>query len=134
MTFWVVMGLKQQKMVQNDKKILLLHTISQEPYIIWLSFMVHMCKMIISPGVFFSFSKFWFSRLLGGEGGRGGEGEGGKMAKNSPKWQKVDSTSKGQNFQFCHPSSQILIKFCSNVPTNKKQKWAKFFHLTLNGS
>ena len=37
------------------------------------------------------------------------------------------------HFQFCHPSSQILIKFWSNVP-NKKQKRANFFHLTLNGS
>ena len=36
--------------------------------------------------------------------------------------------------QPCHPYSQILIKFCSNVPTYKKQKWAKFLHLTLNGS
>ena len=36
--------------------------------------------------------------------------------------------------QPCHPYSQILITFCSNVPTYKKQKWAKFFHLTLNGS
>ena len=41
---------------------------------------------------------------------------------------------EGQNFQFCHLSSQILIKFCSNVFTNKKQKWAKLFNLTLNGS
>ena len=24
-------------------------------------------------------------------------------------------------------------KFCSNVSTYEKQKWAKFFHLTLNG-
>ena len=66
--FWIVRGVKGKKMVQNDKKICLLHSISQEPYIIWLSFMVHMCKMIISPGVFFSFSKFWFFGLLGGEG------------------------------------------------------------------
>ena len=36
--------------------------------------------------------------------------------------------------QPCHPYSQILIKFCSNIPTYKKQKWAKFFHLTLNVS
>ena len=36
--------------------------------------------------------------------------------------------------QPCHPCSQILIKLCSNVPTYKKQKWAIFFHLTLNSS
>ena len=41
-------------------------SISQEPYLIWLSFMVHMCKVIISPGDYFIFSKFWFFRLLGG--------------------------------------------------------------------
>ena len=28
--------------------------------------MVQMCKMIISPGCFFNFSKFWFSWLSGG--------------------------------------------------------------------
>ena len=37
--FWVVRGLKVQKMVQNDKKFCLLHSISEEPCIIWLSFM-----------------------------------------------------------------------------------------------
>ena len=30
------------------------------------SFIVHMCKMIVFSGLFFSFSKFLFSRLLGG--------------------------------------------------------------------
>ena len=33
--------------------------------------------------------------------------------------------------QLCYPYSQILIKFYSNVPNHKKQKWAKFFHLIL---
>ena len=49
--FWIVMGLKGQKMAQNDKKFRLLRLVSQEPYIIWLSFMIHMCKMIISLAV-----------------------------------------------------------------------------------
>ena len=62
----VFRGVKGQKMVQNDKKFCASHVISQEPYIIWLSFMLHMCKMIISPGVFFIFSKFWFFGLLWG--------------------------------------------------------------------
>ena len=39
--------------------------------------MVLMCKMI-SPGVFFIFSKFWFSKLLGGT-----------RAKNGPKLPKI---------------------------------------------
>ena len=33
--------------------------------------------------MFFIFSKFWFSGLLGGGGG------GGKRAKNEPKWQEI---------------------------------------------
>ena len=63
--FWVVRGVKVQIMVLNDKKFCSSHSISKGPYIIWLSFMVHMCKMIISPGVFFILSKFWFFRFLG---------------------------------------------------------------------
>ena len=49
--------------------------ISQESYIVWSSFMVHICKMIISPGIFFIFSKFWFSDCQGVKVQ--------KMAKNS---------------------------------------------------
>ena len=74
--FWVVRGVKVQKMVQNDKKFCLLHSVSQEPYIIWLSFMVHLCKMIMFLGCFFFiFSKFWFLGLLG--------------EKNGKKWFKI---------------------------------------------
>ena len=58
--FWVVRGLKGQKMAQNDKKFCLSHSVSQEPYIIWLWFLVHMCKMIISPATFFIFQNFDF--------------------------------------------------------------------------
>ena len=58
---------KRAKTVQNGKIFCLSHSISQEWYIIWLSFMVHKCKMIMSPGIFFIFSKFWFSGLLGGK-------------------------------------------------------------------
>ena len=117
-------------MAQDDKKNLL-QSMSQEPYIIWLSLMVHlcrmmififskfwffglligdwglkwqkmrkilsvtlhisgiihhdfdlwyfMCKMIISPGFIFIFSKIWFSGLLGGH----------KKVNKSPKWQKI---------------------------------------------
>ena len=58
--FRAVRGVKGQKSVQNDKKFWPSCFISQEPYIIWLSFLVHFCKMIISPDFFFIFSKFWF--------------------------------------------------------------------------
>ena len=64
-------------MVQNDKKLCPWCSISQEPYIMWLSFMVHLCKMIISRGIFYIFSKFWISGSLGG-----------KRVKNGSKWQK----------------------------------------------
>ena len=78
--FWfsgLLGGLKRKKWSKMTKKFCLLHSISQEPYI-WFSFMVHICKLIISPGAFFIFSTFLFSRLLEG-----------KRAKNSPKWQKI---------------------------------------------
>ena len=54
--------------------------ISQEPYIIWLLFMVDMYRMMIFPGIFFfNFSKFWFSGLLVGWKGKKWPG----MTKNS---------------------------------------------------
>ena len=52
--------LKGQKMTQNDKKFCLPHSVSQEPYIIWLWFLVHMCKMMISPANFCIFQNFEF--------------------------------------------------------------------------
>ena len=55
--FWAVMEVKGQEMAQNAKKKCLLHFMYQEPYILWLSFIVDFCKMMISPGFFFSF--FW---------------------------------------------------------------------------
>ena len=55
--FGVVGGVKGQKKVQNDKKFCPSHSISQEPYIMWLWFIVQMCKVIISSGDFFIFFK-----------------------------------------------------------------------------
>ena len=84
--FWVVRGLKGQKTVQNDKKFCPLHSTSQKPYIIWLSFMVHICKMIISSDfflIYLLFFKFSFSGYIG----RGGVG--GKRAKNGSDWQNI---------------------------------------------
>ena len=60
--FWVIKRIGQ-KMVQNEKKLCLSRYISQEPYIKWFSFVVCKCKTIISSGVFFIFSKFWFFRF-----------------------------------------------------------------------
>ena len=50
-------------------------TCLQETYIIWLSFMV-----LIPPGVFPNFSKFWFSRLSGWQW------KGKKMVQNDKKF------------------------------------------------
>ena len=67
-----VRGVKGQNMVHNDKKFCLLHSISEEPYIMTV---IYVCKMIISSG-FFSilFQNFGF---LGPQGG--------KRAKNGLK-------------------------------------------------
>ena len=67
--FEVVRGLKGQKMAQNDQKFYLLHSIPQELYIVWSSFMVHICKMITFPGMLFHFFKIlitWVFRGLKG--------------------------------------------------------------------
>ena len=73
--FQIVSGVKGQKMTQNDEQFCLPclpHLIFQESCIIWSSFMRHMCKRKIYSGIFFIFSKFWFS---------------------CPKWQKILSVS-----------------------------------------
>ena len=69
-----------QKMAQNYKKFCRLLFISQEPYIIWLSFMIHLCKMMISSGVFFPFFQNFDFPGCWRMGGRGG-------GVNSPKSQ-----------------------------------------------
>ena len=73
--FRVVSGVKGQKLAQNDKNFCLSHSISQEAYIIWSWFLVHMCKMMTSPYAFFIFQNFDFV--------------GCKRAKNVSKWQKM---------------------------------------------
>ena len=68
-------------------------TISQEQYRLSSWFLVHLCKIMISPGVFSIVLKFSFFGLLGGGGG--------KRSKNSPKW-KLTTTSVR-----CHVSGTI---------------------------
>ena len=58
--FQVVREVKGQTVTQNDQKLF------QEAYFIGSRFLVHMCKMMVSPGHTFIFSKFWFLRCLGG--------------------------------------------------------------------
>ena len=72
-------GVKGQKIVQNDKKFCLLQSIFQEAYIIWLWFLIHMCKMMTYLGTIFIFSKFWFSGSL-------------RVVKGK-KWSKMTKTS-----------------------------------------
>ena len=66
--FWSIGGVKGKKMVQNDKNFCLLRSISQEPYITWLSFMVQMCEMITSPNVFFNLKILIFRVVRGLKG------------------------------------------------------------------
>ena len=69
LVFRVLREVKVEKMVQSDKKFCPTCLTSQEPYIKWLSFMVHMCKMTISPGGFFHSLKtliFWVVRGVKG--------------------------------------------------------------------
>ena len=74
---------------------------SQEQCSIWPWILVHLCRMMISPGVFFICFKFSFSGLLEG-----------KRPKNSPKW-KITITSV-----MCYISgtvwiwSLVLVHFC----------------------
>ena len=58
----VSIGVKGQKMAQNDKKLCLLHSISQEAYIIWLWFLVYIYKMMASR-CFFHFSQILVFRV-----------------------------------------------------------------------
>ena len=80
--FWIVRRVIGQKMAQNDKTLRSLHFISQEPYIIWSWFMVHMCKRIISPEFFSFFQNFTF-RV--------------KDGKKWPKWHKKCVTPNLRN-------------------------------------
>ena len=55
----------------------------EEPHIISLGFLVHMCKMMISQAFFFIFSKFrFFCVFREGEGGGGGVVKGQKLTEN----------------------------------------------------
>ena len=44
----------------SPQKLCLLHFIFKEPCIIWLSFVVHKCKLMISPRLFFFFKTLIF--------------------------------------------------------------------------
>ena len=62
--FWFarLLGGERAKIGPKWQKILC-HSVCQEWYPMWFWFLMHMCKMI-SPAIFFIFSKFWFLRSL----------------------------------------------------------------------
>ena len=80
---------RAKKMAQDDKKFHLLHFISQEPCMIWLSFMVHLCKIMISPGVFFFFFKILILWVV-----IGFEVKGQKIVQNEKKFCQLRSISE----------------------------------------
>ena len=109
--------------------------ISQGPYVIWFSFMVHMGKMMTE--VFFIVSKFWFFVSTGG-----------KRAENGSRWQKSSRSISQEAYvvwlwflvHMCTimaslDASFIFSKFDFAVVRGVKgQKMAqndKKFHLTL---
>ena len=59
---------KGEKMVQNYTKFCLSRSLSQEHHVI--SFMLHMCKMTISSGFFFSFFQNFHFRVVRGVKGQ----------------------------------------------------------------
>ena len=62
--FWVISGVKELKLSRMTKTLCLLHSISQEAYILWSwVFGIHVLNDDISRFFFFS-SKGWFSRLF----------------------------------------------------------------------
>ena len=113
------------------KKICLLCSISPESYIIWLSYMVLMFKMIIPSGVFFHRSKiliFWVVRGIKGQ----------KIAQNYKKvcgaWYLRNHTSYDHHL-WCIRNCKMIISlgvflFFQNfdfwvVRRVKGQKWPK---------
>ena len=97
--FWVVSGVKKQKMALNDKKFCLSHSKSQEAYTIWSWFLMNICKILTSPGPFFYFFKiliFWI--ILGVYKGK----EWPKMKKHSVylKWNLRNCTLYVHDFWY----------------------------------
>ena len=66
-------------MAQTGKTLCLPYSISREAYIIWLRFLVHLCKVMTCQDDFLIVLKFWFFWLLGGYKGK--------------KWSKMTKSS-----------------------------------------
>ena len=97
-------------MSQNDKNFYLWLLIFQEPYIIWSSFMVHM--YLWKDNISRHFFHFFFFKILIFRNIRG---QGGKRAKNGPKWQKILSVSLCISGTVHHGDTIILHMCTMNV-------------------
>ena len=100
--FGAVRRVKGQKMAQNDKKLSPSCLISQEPYIKWSSFMVHICKRIISPGFVYIFYQFKFWGSIAGQKGK-------KWSKTTKKYVCCTSYLRRYTSHDCHFWYKILI-------------------------
>ena len=116
MIFQVVSEVKGQQLAQNYKKFCLLHSISQESYIIWSSFVVHKSKMIIPPGVFFLIFQNFDFLLLGGSKGKKWP----IMIKNSVRHALYLRNHTSYECEFCYTCVkwwylQMFFSFCSEL-------------------
>ena len=95
-------------MAQN-KKLGLLYSLSQEAYIIWLWFLVHMSKVMASQDASFIVLKFWFFWLLREYKGKKWP----KMTKNSVSLTPYlrNCTSYDCGFWYTCVKSWYLLQF-----------------------
>ena len=116
--FWFFKGVKGQKTTQKMTKNCRLHSVSQESYIIWLLFMVYLCKKIITPDVFF-ISKFWSSRLLVVR-----EVKGKKFSKMIKTYFGRTPCSRNYNIWCdCHSWNMCRMIICSGVFFSFSKFW-----------
>ena len=71
--FLIVRGVKGQKMSQKNKNFCRSHSVSQEPYIMWIWVLVHLCKTMTSPAIFFLSFKILI--FFGDKGRKGAKGD-----------------------------------------------------------
>ena len=107
--FQAVRRVKRQKIAQKEKyQSHLSRTIFQEQYSIWSWFLVHLCKMMISPCIFSFYKIFIFWGCYRG-----------KREKHCPKW-KTTITSVT-----CH----YLKKVCTAYDHDSWYTYVKWWYL-----
>ena len=79
--------------------------------------MVHLCELMISPGVFFIYSKFWFSGLLGGK----------RKKKNGPKCEKIMSVV----FHISGSIHHVIVIFGAHVSNDDISRYFFYFSKIL---